>query len=202
MIKVRANLTPAESEKTDKAMIIIHVDVIKILGILEDSEILSVQFNLTAIWQDPRLTYRNLKKENFKNIVSKSEGDTIWYPVVLFQNTPNTDQTLFDSQAIMTVLRNGSFKTSPKEILHNNHLYEGSQNYLSLSRPYKIDFQCQYHLGFYPFVSMTTTYFEEGNINSNDLFRIFKSVQWISILGYLLLCTITVPKYDSSSYRQ
>ena len=68
------------------------------------------------------------------------------------------------------VLRNGSFKTSPKEILHNNHLYEGSQNYLSLSRPYKIDFQCQYHLGFYPFVSMTTSYFEEGNINSNDLF--------------------------------
>ena len=66
-------------------MIIIHVDVIKILGILEDSEILSVQFNLTAIWQDPRLTYRNLKKENFKNIVSKTEGDTIWYPVVLFQ---------------------------------------------------------------------------------------------------------------------
>ena len=66
-------------------MIIIHVDVIKILGILEDSEIISVQFNLTAIWQDPRLTYRNLKKENFKNIVSKTEGDTIWYPVVLFQ---------------------------------------------------------------------------------------------------------------------
>ena len=85
MINVRANLTPAESEKTDKAMIIIHVDVIKILGILEDSGILSVQFNLTAIWQDPRLTYRNLKKENFKNIVSKTEGDTIWYPVVLFQ---------------------------------------------------------------------------------------------------------------------
>ena len=72
-------------------MIIIHVDVIKVLGILEDSEILSVQFNLTAIWQDPRLTYRNLKKENFKNIVSKTEGDTIWYPVVLFQGCNSID---------------------------------------------------------------------------------------------------------------
>ena len=70
------------------------MDVIKILSILEDSEILSVQFNLTAIWQDPRLTYRNLKSENYKNIVSKTEADAIWYPVVLFQNTPNTDQTL------------------------------------------------------------------------------------------------------------
>ena len=89
-----ANLTPTESENDDKTIITIHVDIIRILSILEDSEILSVQFNLTAIWQDPRLTYRNLKSENYKNIVSKTEGDAIWYPVVIFQNTPNTDQTV------------------------------------------------------------------------------------------------------------
>ena len=88
------NLTPAESDSNGKAIVIIHVDVSNIINILEVSEILSVQFNLTTIWQDPRLTYLNLKNESFKNIVSKTEGDAIWYPVVLFKNTPNTEQTL------------------------------------------------------------------------------------------------------------
>ena len=51
----------------------------------------------------------------------------------------------------MTVVRNGSFKTRPNIYLHNDHLYEGSQNYLSISRPYRIDFQCDYGLKYYPF---------------------------------------------------
>ena len=75
-------------------IITIHVDVSNILSISEDSEIFSVQFNLKTIWQDPRLTYLNLKNESYKNLVSKTEGDAIWYPVILFSNTANTDQTL------------------------------------------------------------------------------------------------------------
>ena len=70
------------------------MDVSNILSIWEDSEIFSVQFYLTTIWQDPRLTYLNLKNESFKNLVSKTEGDGIWYPDILFSNTPNTDQTV------------------------------------------------------------------------------------------------------------
>ena len=92
------SLTPAVSDKNEKAIIIINVDISKIIGILEDSEIFSVQFNLTIIWKDPRLTYLNLKKESFKNIVSKTEGDAIWNPVVIFQNTHHTDQTLVNVQ--------------------------------------------------------------------------------------------------------
>ena len=70
------------------------MDVSNILSIWEDSEIFSVQFYLTTIWQDPRLTYLNLKNESYKNKVSKTEVDSIWYPVVVFPNTPNTEQTM------------------------------------------------------------------------------------------------------------
>ena len=70
------------------------MDVSNILSIREDEEIFSVQFYLTTIWKDPRLTYLNLKNESYKNLVSKTEGDAIWYPVVLFSNTQNTDQTV------------------------------------------------------------------------------------------------------------
>ena len=90
----RMNLAPAKSDKRKKAIVTIHVDIVNILSILEDSEVFNVQFKLTKIWQDRRLTYLNLKNESFKNIVSKKEGNAIWYPVVLFTNTANTDQTL------------------------------------------------------------------------------------------------------------
>lgn len=90
----RTNLAPAESDKCKKAIVTIHVDIVNILSILEDTEVFNIQFKLTKIWQDRRLTYLNLKNESFKNIVSKKEGNAIWYPVVLFTNTANTDQTL------------------------------------------------------------------------------------------------------------
>ena len=57
----------------------------------------------------------------------------------------------FDRHAIMTILRKGSFRTSPQENLHNNHLYDGSENYLSISRSYSVDFQCGYAMHYYPF---------------------------------------------------
>ena len=57
----------------------------------------------------------------------------------------------FDHQATMTIQRNGHFKTSPQEMLQNNHLYDGSQSYLSISRPYQINFQCHFEMNYYPF---------------------------------------------------
>ena len=58
----------------------------------------------------------------------------------------------FDHQkSVMTVLRNGSFKTSPTKSLYNNHLYDGNHNHLSILRSYKIDFLCNYALNYYPF---------------------------------------------------
>ena len=51
----------------------------------------------------------------------------------------------------MTVLRNGSFKTRSSKSLHNDHLYDGNHSHLSILSSYKIDFQCNYALNYYPF---------------------------------------------------
>ena len=88
------NLNPAESDNKDKAIVTVHVNISKVLNILEGSEIFSVQFDLLIVWQDPRLTYRNLKEESFMNIVSTSEGESIWYPVLVFKNTRGKDKSL------------------------------------------------------------------------------------------------------------
>ena len=51
----------------------------------------------------------------------------------------------------MTILRNGSFVISPMDKLYNNHLYNGNENYLSISRNYTTDFECNYKMHYYPF---------------------------------------------------
>ena len=51
----------------------------------------------------------------------------------------------------MTVKRNGNFKLTPNEELHNNRVYKGSENPLSISRVYSADFECKFSMQFYPF---------------------------------------------------
>ena len=51
----------------------------------------------------------------------------------------------------MTVKRNGDFKLTPNEELHNNRVYKGSENPLSISRVYSADFECKFSMQFYPF---------------------------------------------------
>ena len=51
----------------------------------------------------------------------------------------------------MTIKRNGGFKLTPNEELHNNRVYKGSENPISISRVYSADFECKFSMQFYPF---------------------------------------------------
>ena len=51
----------------------------------------------------------------------------------------------------MTIRRNGSFHLSPNEELHNNRMYTGSENQISISRVYSADFECKFSMQYYPF---------------------------------------------------
>ena len=75
------------------AAVLIHVDIASVLAISEVAGIFKVKFQLTMVWQDKRLTFRNLKNNSLQNIVSEEEAKSIWSPVIVFENTQNMDQT-------------------------------------------------------------------------------------------------------------
>ena len=83
----------ARSKMEEDAVITIHVDIATVLAISEVTEIFRVTFQLTLDWRDQRLTYLNLKEDNFHNMVSFEAGKRIWSPVIIFGNTQNLDQT-------------------------------------------------------------------------------------------------------------
>ena len=63
------------------------------LSISEVNEIFRVKFQLAMVWKDSRLTFLNLKKDNFLNVVSAVEAENIWTPVVIFRNTERMEGT-------------------------------------------------------------------------------------------------------------
>ena len=150
----------------------LDLDIWAVISISEVDELFSVKFKVTMTWVDPRLTFLNLKKDITMNIVSPIDAAKMWYPIVVFINTRKMDLSMacikmyvirtnqlshlftpvqHDHRSTMTIRRNGSFHLSPNEELHNNRLYEGSENPISISRVYSADFECKFSMQFYPF---------------------------------------------------
>ena len=57
----------------------------------------------------------------------------------------------YDEKSLMYVTRNGNHSVSPIEEVHNNHLYSGSENELTISRVFATTFSCEFYLSYYPF---------------------------------------------------
>ena len=81
-----------------KALIVASVDVWSIISITEVSRTFRVNYQLTMMWQDPRLRFFNLKTESHLNMVAINESLTIWHPIAVFQNTLNRDKSKVSEQ--------------------------------------------------------------------------------------------------------
>ena len=75
-------------------MVKVDVDIWAVLAISEVDELFSVKFKLTMTWQDPRLTFRNLKDDTSLNQVNLIEALNIWYPILVFVNTRKLDLSM------------------------------------------------------------------------------------------------------------
>ena len=143
------NVAPPFLNKERRNKIWIKVSLLNILDINALNTNIYIQFRMTMAWYDLRLKFKNLKKENYKNVVSNSEN--IWIPTLCFHNTETKATTLTDLKSKMFIDRNGSLSYSTPEVLENTHYYQGSENWLTQTRTYDVAFICKYKLLWYPF---------------------------------------------------
>ena len=47
--------------------------------------------------------------------------------------------------------RNGTYTVGPMSDVHNNHLYRGEENPITVARTYHTNFLCDYDMALYPF---------------------------------------------------
>ena len=128
----------------------LSLTILDILHIDEMKEIFTAKISLRRDWMDRRLTYKNLKKENSnKNDLSKEEAESIWYPSVFINNIENSEKvkpTDIENQARVIPDKNFSYTFK-----NNGHFFKGSENKLTLTKQWTVEFVCHYAMHWYPF---------------------------------------------------
>ena len=79
---------------SDKANVVLGVEVLNILNIDEVSSLIQLQYKLTLTWRDPRLHFIDLKEHTHQNVLSPEEAKSIWYPRLVMVNTIDKKQTI------------------------------------------------------------------------------------------------------------
>ena len=102
-------------------------------------------------WFDPRIVFRNLKDEIEENIISLDESKHLWLPSLCFKNSNLGKRTRVDSETSFHVKKLGPHRQNDISEIHEDYLYEGSQNPLVLSRSYTVTLTCGFELQLYPF---------------------------------------------------
>ena len=134
---------------------IFSVDVMVIQEMREIEQILQLKFRLRMTWFDARLDFFNIKQDDTMNVISIDELNQIWLPIIIFHNTERGQRTINDDESFSTINRTGQGIGSDSSISEDIDIYKGSENSISMSRLYNIDFFCDYDMRWYPFDAQT-----------------------------------------------
>ena len=90
-------IVPPFSRTKSGIIIPISVDVslrlLTVLDIDENENTLNLQFEIILDWKDYRVSYSNLKDESFLNALTKENIESIWLPLVIYENTNQKEST-------------------------------------------------------------------------------------------------------------
>ena len=123
--------------------------------IKEIQQLLQLKFLLRMAWVDARLDFFNIKLDETMNVISLDELNKIWLPIIVFHNTEEGQITINDGKSFATINRTGQGTGSDSSISEDIDIYKGSENSISISRLYNIDFFCDYDMRWYPFDAQT-----------------------------------------------
>ena len=121
----------------------------------EIEQIVQLKFSLRMTWVDARLDFYNIKLDETMNVISLEELNRIWLPVIIFHNTERGQRTINDEESFATISRTGIGSGRDSSISEDIDIYKGSENKISMSRLYNIEFFCDYDMRWYPFDSQT-----------------------------------------------
>merc|ERR1712130_841760 len=118
----------------------------------------SSKLELRMTWFEARVRWRNLRSsQNLNRVpqfipqVTQDASGNIWTPTIIFSNSPLSDQTILDQQAVLTVAkRTGPIPALPEEEVEVAY-YSGAKNPVTYTRTFKNTFACVFNLKKYPF---------------------------------------------------
>ena len=116
---------------------------------------LQLKFNLRMEWMDARLEFYNIKLDETMNVITTEELERIWLPIIVFDNTESDQRSILDGKSFATIKRMNKGIGSDSTISEDIDIYKGSENTITMSRLYNIEFFCDYDMRWYPFDAQT-----------------------------------------------
>lgn len=167
--------------RTDEGEVI-PADVIVSVGLQEVGDIKEVMMSYTAkmslsmTWTEDRVQWRGLRNNSNINRVPyfsiQTGKQNIWVPVIIFSNTPKSDQTLMDLKAALTVEKKGRHEPSPLDQEQEMAYYTGRENPVTYTRTFMDVFSCIFNLEYYPFDTQVCTIQLQTPKHVKDLVRL------------------------------
>ena len=91
----------------------VSMTLLRIVDIDEVDHTIDLQFEIILEWRDHRLSFNNLKEEEYLNSLTDHDIQTIWLPLVVYDNTNQKETTrlgvAWEWSTSVTVAREGSF---------------------------------------------------------------------------------------------
>jgi hypothetical protein len=109
----------------------------------------SVKIHIKLEWFDSRLVFNNLRDE--MNLVDSAIQQRLWIPKLVFSNSLPLFQIANDADSVAKIKKEGIPLPRDKNDLHENNLYSGSSNPVSLERNIDLNLRCNFDFFFYPF---------------------------------------------------
>ena len=133
----------------------ISITLMKVVEIEEVDRSIHLQFQIPLTWRDNRVKYQNLKKQTSLNALTADDVNTIWLPLIVYDNTDQKEVTRLGENwewvTDVTVTREGKFTRSGLQEMDEAEIFEGAENSLTMKQTYTKEFQCKYELQRYPF---------------------------------------------------
>ena len=133
----------------------VSMNVLKLVDINEDDYSIEIQFEISMMWNDNRVTYQNLKTRDSLNALKETDFEHLWLPKVIYENTDQKVTTrlgsIWEWETRVVVKRGGNYSLSKLDTLDETEIFTGFENSLIMSQTYTHTFQCNYKLSYYPF---------------------------------------------------
>ena len=91
----------------------VSLRILSVMNLNENNNKLDFQFEIILEWRDSRITYNNLKNESFLNALTQENIESIWLPLLVYENTNQKETTRLgwatEWSTSVTVSKEGSF---------------------------------------------------------------------------------------------
>ena len=141
----------------DPVNVSVSIELLRLVDINEEDHSIDIQFDISLLWKDKRLTFFNLKLSDSLNVLTEEDINKLWLPKVIYENTDQKETTRlgefgngeWDTRVV--VKREGGSTPSQLDTLDETEIFTGDDNSLVMSQTYTHTFQCAYRLSAYPF---------------------------------------------------